>query len=322
MLEHLPADVKTLLVGSAADYDGFVRFQYAERARQSENGPLDSFLKVQNETTPLGDRAPIERWVQDHFGQMVTYKGWDGQPVHALVTSNYRFDYKISEQLARHLGVSVIKNISGQHEWGNFTVIGDTGYMIHGPRMHSSLKIEEFAATGVSRLVVLPQPQLNGKKLGIPHTDEFLMALSKDHVVTNVKEYAEYFQQQGKKAELLPNNADLMLDHLTYTNAVLVNGQNSRLLFVPQFGKLSADHVLFGQKLGAETILALKKRDQEALRIYRKIAKALNITVVPVHAAEFTLTNFGGLHCATGICATIPNPDSGPSWYGTGESAL
>ncbi len=326
LLSHLPADVRTLLVGSASDYDSFVRFNFSHQARKIENESasesLDTFLQVQNEVTPTGSQNPVSRWVQDHMGLYVTYKGWDNKPVVAMVTSDYRFNYKISDQLAKYLGVQIIKNISGQHEWGNFTVIGDTGYTVYGPRTHSSLKLEDFMATGVRRLVLLPQPKFGDKGLGIPHTDEFLIPLSENHVLTNVADYFEYFKGQGKRVELLPSNADIGLDHLTYTNAVLVNGENNRVLFVPQFGGLSATQLFFGAPLGAEAIKTLKQRDKEALNAYRVMAKELNITVVPVHSAEATLNNFGGIHCATGICAATPNADRGASWYPKGDGPL
>ncbi len=329
LIRYLSPSVRTLLVGSKSDYDNFVNYQFKHQVRKTKTGEeLDKFLIVENETTPPGTRTPDARWVQDHMGKFVTYNGWDGNPVTAMVTSNYRYSYKISDQLAAFFGIQVIKNISGNHEWGNFTVIGDTGYMVHGSRTHSDLRVEDFMYTGIRKLVLLPQPELQGIKQGIPHVDEFLIPLSKDHIATNVSEYADFFKGQGKKVVLLPSNGDLVLSsdinlsHLNYANAVLVNGENKKILFVPQFGKLKPEDNLFGGRLGREMVKTLKQRDKEALQAYKTIAEELNITVIPVNVAQFTFYNFGGIHCATGMCAVMPTAAKMPSWYNNGDSSL
>lgn len=328
LLRHLPADVRTLLVGTQNDFESFINYQYSHHVRRAKDGSdLDTFLQVQNETVPPGQQTADARWVKDHLGQLVTYNGWDGAPVTTMITSNYRYNYRISNQMAKFFGIQAGKNISGQHEWGNFTVIGDTGYMIHGSRTHSDLRIQDFMATGVRKLVLLPQPELDGVKQGIPHVDEFLIPLSKDHIATNVPEFVEYFQKQGKSVELLPSNADLIhaemnLSHLTYTNAVLVSGKDKKVLFVPQFGKLTTQDGLFGSRLDRSTISKLKQRDKEALAVYRKMAEALNITVVAVDVARFTFYNFGGIHCATGVCGVMPTAEKMPSWYKRGDTSL
>lgn len=322
LLTNLPSDVRTVLVGSASDYDSAVRFNFTHLARGTPEKPLDTFLRVDNESKPNGTQSPIPRWVQDHLGQFVTYNGWDNKPVVSMVTASYRFQYQVSEQLAKFFGVKIIKNISGNHEWGNFIVMGDTGYLLYGSRTHSDLRLEDFMYTGIRKLVILPQPEFQSKKIGIPHVDEFIIPLSKDHVLTNLPEFVDYFRQQGKQVELLPSNADVGFDYLTYTNAVLVNGATKKVLFVPQFGRLSPKQMYYGQALGAEVVKKFKARDKEALRIYRAMAVQLGITVVPVHAAKFTLNQFGGLHCATGICTTLPNADKAVDWYSDGDVPL
>jgi hypothetical protein len=324
LLRFLPQDIKTLLVGTKNDYDSFVNYQFKHHARK---GDLDRFLEVQNEVNPPGNASPDARWLGDQLGFFVTYTGRDGIPVTAMVTSNYRFNYKISQQLAKHFGIQIIHTIRGLHEWGNFTVIGDTVYLIDGPRTGPDLKLEDFMYTGAKKLVLLPQPVINGEKQGIPHTDEFLIPLSKDHIVTNIPEYAEYFKKQGKKVALLPNNGDLALadfplSHLTYANAVLVKGESESVLFVPQFGNLKPEDNLFGEHLTPAMIATLKQRDRAALRVYQNMAKELNIKVIAVDVSQFIFYNFGGLHCASGICAAMPTAEKPPGWYNSGDGPL
>lgn len=328
LLKHLPPDVPTLLVGSKNDYDSFVKYQFTHQTRKTEAGALDNFLEVRNETIPPGSQSPDARWIKDHLGHFVTYKGWNGDTVTGMVTSNYRYNYKISDQLAKYFGIPVVKNIPGQHEWGNFTVIGDTGYLVHGSRTHSDLRLQDFMYTGVKKITLLPQPELSGAKQGIPHVDEFLRPLSENHVATNIPEYLKYFEEQGKKVILLPNNGDLVLSsdidlsHLNYANAVLVKGKEKSILFVPQFGKLKPDNNLFGGRVGQKMVNTLKKRDKEAIAAYKKLAEELNVTVVPVDVAQFTFNNFGGIHCATGTCGILQGAEKPPSWYDTGEIPL
>lgn len=322
LLENLPLDVRTVLIGTKDSYDDFVQYSLSQHIRKNDKGePLDKFLAVENETVAVNETI-ISKWVQDHMGRLASYTSpTDGKDVIGMVAAGYRFNYQASTSLSNFLGVNILHRISGNHEWGNYTVIGKTAYMVQGPRIDSSLNINDFAYTGVDRVVLLPRPQDSAKnQIGIPHTDEFLIALADDLVLTNVAEYKTYFQSQGKRSALLPSNADLGLDFFTYTNAVIVNSPTQNVIFVPQFGQLPPGTKIFGFEVTADQLQILKNNDEQAMRVYRKHAKGYK--VVPVHTPEFTANHFGGPHCATGICAVISNPNTRPGFARDGTTDL
>lgn len=325
LLKNLPQDVRTVLIGPPSSYETSVQYSYARFARQDANKkPLDTFLAVDNEAPTVGDRTVISKWIQDHMGRLVTYKSpIDGKDVVGLVTAGYRFGYEVSSGLSRFLGVSINHRIAADHEWGNYVVVGKTAYLIQGPRIDSNLNVNSFAHTGVDKVVLLPRPKdQKNNEIGIPHSDEFMIPLSDNLVLTNVREYASHFEAQGLQSKLLPNNADMGLDFFTYTNAVFVNSPSKKLVFVPQFGELQEGTTIFGMPITREMIATLKVRDLEALEIYRQHEHSHGLTIVPVHVPEFTASHFGGPHCATGICASIGNPSTRPAFVNEGSKGL
>lgn len=312
-LLNLPPDVKTLLIGTESDYNNFVQFNFGVYARKSSDGkPLDNFLVVENETPTNNDMTIISRWIQDNLGQWVEYAYGDTY-VQGLVTSNYRFNFQASHQVVRALGSNVIHNINANHEWGNFTVIGDTAYLIAGARTPPNLNLNEFAYTGVKNLVILPRPVLGETPLGIPHSDEFFVALSDQVIATNYSMYADYFKSEGFEVILLPSLAEVGFDFLTYTNAVVLNSLSEKIIFVPQFKKLSAGTLLAPNVFVTQDLQALfKTNDELALRQFQNFGQKHGVKIVPVDIPETSLRNYGGPHCLTGLCVQVQNPDIVP----------
>ncbi len=298
-VDHLPKDVKLVLYGTRQNLTSYLPHHLNFSGYFDGRTEGSVFYQV---IENANQEDTIPRWARDHTGVFVKFKVRESEVV-GTVSSNYRFNYNPKNLF---FGTPDIHHIDANFEWGNFIQVGKTGYVVSGSRWPAQLNHEEFAYTGVDQVVVLPQPFLGedkAKLLGIPHSDEFLIALSDDTIVTNDPEYAKFFRTRGLKVAEVPSNADIGFDHFSYTNVVVINNGAEKQIYMTTFSTYG--------KLSPTQSEKVKVRDQEAIRVY----ESLGYKVIATDSSTFNAISFGGIHCATRNCPVQSHADQNPGFF-------